>query len=98
MPLADVPVVEDTYETPYVEDPFAVPISDKVDMLVDVTRTMQEVPGIALASGNLSFWDTNKWFASSQGHRIHQHLLHGVVGGDQPQIRVEGDLGGREGQ
>ena len=75
MPLADVPVVDDSYETPYNEDAFAVPISDKVDMLIDVTATMQSVAGIALASGNLSFWDTNKWFVSSQGHRIHQHLV-----------------------
>jgi TldD protein len=82
MPLADVPVVDDSYETPSEEDPFAVPISDKVDMLVDVTATMQSVAGIALASGNLSFWDTNKWFVSSQGHRIHQHLVESGGGFD----------------
>jgi TldD protein len=82
MPLADVPVVDDSYETPYDEDPFAVPISDKVDMLVDVTATMQSVAGIALASGNLSCWDTNKWFVSSQGHRIHQHLVESGGGFD----------------
>ncbi|MDX2344770.1 MAG: TldD/PmbA family protein [Acidimicrobiia bacterium] len=82
MPLADVPVVEAFYETPHEEDPFSVPISEKVDLLVAVTKTMQEVDGIALASGNLSFWDTDKWFVSSQGHRIHQHLLESGGGYD----------------
>ena len=53
MELADVDVVQATYETPYVEDPFAVPLSEKVDLLVGVTETMQEVDGIALATGNL---------------------------------------------
>ena len=72
MPLADVSVVEDHYETHYEEDPFAVPISEKVDLLIEVTKTAQSVEGIALSTANLSFWDTNKWFVSSQGHRIHQ--------------------------
>ena len=82
MPLADVAVVEAFYETPYEEDPFEIAISDKVDSLVAVTKTMQEVEGIGLASGNMSFWDTNKWFASSQGHRIHQHLMESGGGFD----------------
>jgi TldD protein len=80
--LADVPVVEDGYETPFEEDPFAVPISEKVDMLIEVTKISQSVAGIALATANLSFWDTNKWFVSSQGHRIHQHLVESGGGFD----------------
>jgi len=82
MRFADVPVVEDSYATPFVEDPFSLPLSEKVDMLVGVTATMQGVPGIAIARGNLTFWDTNKWFASSQGHRIHQHLVESGGGCD----------------
>ncbi|MDJ0923667.1 MAG: TldD/PmbA family protein [Acidimicrobiia bacterium] len=82
MPLADVPVVSGEYETPFVEDPFAVAISEKVDMLIGVTKTMQSVDGVALATGNLSFWDTNKWFVSSQGHRIHQRLVESGGGFD----------------
>jgi TldD protein len=73
--LADVPVAETTYETPCREDPFGVSITEKVDLLLGVMSTMRSVEGVALASGNLTFWDTNKWFVSSQGHRIHQHLV-----------------------
>jgi TldD protein len=75
MQFLDVDVVEDVYETPTIEDPFAVTLSEKVDLLVGVTKTMQEVNGISIATGDLTFYDTNKWFVSSQGHRIHQHIV-----------------------
>jgi TldD protein len=75
MPLADVPVREDHYETPYREDPFKVSLSEKADLLIGVTATMRSVSGVALARAFLSAWDTQKWFVSSQGHRIAQHLV-----------------------
>ena len=80
--LADVPVVTDSYETPHDEDPFAVPLEDKVAVVVDSTRTMADTDGIAVATAELSFWDTEKWFVSSQGHRIHQHLVESGCGMD----------------
>ncbi len=80
--LADVPVVTDTYVTPHDEDPFSVPLSEKVDLLVDVTGTMEAVAGVALARANLTFWVTDKWFVSSQGHRIHQRLVESGGGYD----------------
>jgi TldD protein len=91
MPLADVPVVEAAYETPHEIDPFAVPISDKVDHLIEVTGTVKEVDGIAITTGNLSFWDTNKWFVSSQGHKIHQHLVESGGGFDATAVG-EGEI------
>ncbi len=73
--FADVPVVQTSWETPYEEDPFAVSTSEKIDMLVDITKTMKAVKGVSIAFGSVSGWDTNKWFVSSQGHRIHQHIV-----------------------
>ncbi|HEV7865287.1 MAG TPA: TldD/PmbA family protein, partial [Acidimicrobiia bacterium] len=73
--LADVPVREDSYETPHVEDPFSVSLAEKADLLLSVTKTMGAVKGVALARGFLNAWDTRKWFVSSQGHRISQHLV-----------------------
>ncbi len=75
MPLADVPVAEASYETPHEENPFGVTAADKAALLVAVTETMQGVKGVALARGALQSWDTEKWFVSSQGHRLHQHLV-----------------------
>ncbi|HZI38296.1 MAG TPA: TldD/PmbA family protein [Acidimicrobiia bacterium] len=73
--LADVPVVEAGYETPHDEDPFAVSLAEKADLIVGVTKTMQAVDGVALARAFLTAWDTEKYFVSSQGHRISQHLV-----------------------
>ncbi len=75
MPLADVPVAEDDYETPHVEDPLAVSLAERADLVVGVTAAMRAVAGVDLARAFLSAWDTHKWFVSSQGHRLHQHLV-----------------------
>jgi TldD protein len=73
--LADVPVRADNYETPHREDPFGVSLAEKADLLLGATKTMQTVDGVALARAFLTAWDTEKWFVSSQGHRISQHLV-----------------------
>ena len=84
--LADVPVVQASWETPHEEDPFAVSLSEKVDMLIRVSKTMQDVDGISLARASLAFYDTNKWFASSQGAEIHQHIVESGGGFDATAI------------
>ena len=84
--LSSVPIVDTSYETPHTENPFDVSLSEKTDMLLTVTSTMESVKGVALASANLSFWDTNKWFVSSQGSRIHQHLVESGGGFDATTI------------
>jgi TldD protein len=80
--LAEVPVVEDRYVTPHEQDPFEVSLDDKVGVVVAATRTMHAVEGVAVASAHLAFWVTDKWFVSSQGHRIHQHLVESGCGMD----------------
>jgi TldD protein len=80
--LADVPVVEASYSSPVIEDPFEVAISEKADLLVNVTSEMHTEEGVARTSGKLEFWDTNKWFVSSQGHRIHQRIVESGGGMD----------------
>ena len=55
------------------EDPLSVPLSDKGDLLVAVTAAMHG-DGVQLAQAAYSIWDTRKWFVSSEGHRIDQHI------------------------
>jgi len=92
--LGDVPVVDTFWETPHIENPFDVSTTEKIDMLVDVTRTMQSVEGVGIAYATVEGWDTNKWFVSSHGHRIHQHLVEAggyysaaAIGERETQIR-----------
>jgi len=84
--LADVEVRQDSWTTPFDEDPFAVPLSEKVDMLIGVTDTCMSVEGVAIANASLAFYDTEKWLASSQGHRIHQRVVESGGGFDATAI------------
>ncbi|MDR7276193.1 TldD/PmbA family protein [Catenuloplanes atrovinosus] len=54
-------------------DPLSVPLSDKGDLLSDATKTAHAA-GADLAEGVYQIWDTRKWFVSSEGHRIDQHI------------------------
>ncbi|MBA3740008.1 MAG: TldD/PmbA family protein [Chloroflexi bacterium] len=71
--LAPVDVRQDHWENPVVEDPLSVPLAEKVDLLVAVTRTMRE-QGTDVAAARYDVWDTTKWLASSDGHRIDQRI------------------------
>jgi TldD protein len=75
-PEADlVPVTAATgsWASAYEIDPLGVPLSDKGDLLVHTTKTMAE-SGADVAEGLYQIWDTAKWFVSSEGHRIDQHI------------------------
>ncbi|HET9723033.1 MAG TPA: TldD/PmbA family protein [Actinomycetota bacterium] len=74
-------------------DPFAVPLSDKGDLLVRATSTMRE-HGADIATGQYQLWDTEKWFVSSEGHRIDQRIRESgagitstAIGADETQVR-----------
>ncbi len=54
-------------------DPLEVPLSDKGDLLVGATAEAHR-SGADLAEGLYQIWDTRKWFVSSEGHRIEQHI------------------------
>jgi TldD protein len=54
-------------------DPLGVPLSDKGDLLVHTTKTMADA-GADVAEGLYQIWDTVKWFVSSEGHRVDQHI------------------------
>ncbi|MDQ3896629.1 MAG: TldD/PmbA family protein, partial [Actinomycetota bacterium] len=75
MALADVGVAQAHWDSPCDEHPFSVPLSERGDLLVEATATMKGVHGVGVASAYTHAWDTHKWFVSSQGHRISQHLV-----------------------
>jgi TldD protein len=79
----------DDYETPHEENPLDVAPSEKIDMLIGVTETMGAVEGVRVARASLCFWETDKWFVSSQGHRLHQHLLESGGGFDATAVGRE---------
>jgi TldD protein len=60
-------------------DPFDVALSTKGDLLVEATATMRE-HGADLAEALYQLWETRKWFVSSEGHRIDQHVRESGAG------------------
>jgi TldD protein len=62
-----------SWASPCQVDPLGVPLAVKGDLLVRATRTMRE-HGADFAAGLYRVWDTTKWFVSSEGHRVDQHI------------------------
>ena len=93
MPFADVPVVEDSYTTPHDLNPFEISSDEQINLLLSSTEYMKK-QGSSRAFGRLDFWDTQKWFSSSQGHKIFQNIIESggglsslSVGDGETQIR-----------
>ena len=91
--LVPTTVAVDSWSSGCETDPLAVPLSDKGDLLAGATAVMRD-SGADHAEGIYQIWDTNKWFVSSEGHRIDQHIrecgagiMATVIGEDESQRR-----------
>ena len=56
------------------EDPWSVSLAEKGDALETVTRTMVD-HGADIAEASHRIWDTRKWFVSSDGTSVSQHIV-----------------------
>jgi TldD protein len=73
--LSPAPVVVDTWTSTWSEHPIDdVSLADKADLLVSATGAAADA-GADLAQANHQAWDTEKWFASSEGSRVAQHIV-----------------------
>ena len=73
--LVAEPSYVDTYETPYEEDPFEVPLDEKINLLLQTNEQVRRNPKIDRAFSWLDFWDENKYYANSEGSSIQQHIV-----------------------
>ncbi len=71
--LLPAQAVTGSWSNEYAIDPFGVSLADKGDLLATATATMRE-HGADVAEGHYQIWETAKWFVSSEGHRIDQHV------------------------
>jgi TldD protein len=67
------------WATPFAVDPFAVPVTEKLDLLLAATAAAARTRGLSFTRANLDAWRTRKWFMSSEGADLEQELLQ--VGG-----------------
>ncbi len=68
------------YATPFERDPFEVPLSEKIDLLLEADQRMRAVAGIAISSGTMDFQSEHKFFANSSGSFIEQTLMESGAG------------------
>jgi TldD protein len=70
--LAPVEPVVASWRSPMKDDPFTVPLEEKVALLMEATRRVQSVGGVTFAEGGLDLFRRSTWFASSDGAAIDQ--------------------------
>ena len=73
--LAPVEAVKTTWESPMQEDPFTIALEEKVALLMEASRRMQQVKGVSFAEAMLDFYRKRTSFASSEGAEIEQTVV-----------------------
>ncbi|HDI73579.1 MAG TPA: TldD/PmbA family protein [Candidatus Korarchaeota archaeon] len=74
--LAPVEAVEDTYSTPIKEDPFEVPLEEKISLLMECDKLMREKgEEIRVTEAFMRAHREEKVFASSEGSLIRQEIV-----------------------
>jgi Predicted Zn-dependent proteases and their inactivated homologs len=73
--LDDSPPAVAAYRTPFREDPFVVPLDEKLRFLFETDATMGKVAGITLRTSSMEAGRERKTFASTEGAHIEQELL-----------------------
>ncbi len=72
--LAELEPTTASYETPHQRDPFAVPLTEKLNVLVRASELMMR-PEVRVSQAFFTAYDTHKLFASTEGTRIDQHIV-----------------------
>ncbi|MDP8955988.1 MAG: TldD/PmbA family protein [Actinomycetota bacterium] len=85
--LAPVEPVTAEWMTAIHEDPFAVPLDEKIALLMETSRRMQGVEGLSFAESNLDFYRRRTSFASSEGAAIEQTVVNSSGGIEATAVR-----------
>jgi TldD protein len=78
--LAEEPPHVTSWSTPVEEDPFAVPIEDKIALLLAATGAMRTVQGLAISESSIDLWRRTSFLATSEGARIGQTITQSGAG------------------
>jgi len=78
--LAPEDPVVDTWQNPFVKDPFCVPVERQLGLLLAADGEMRRVKGVTLAEGSMAFRRIEQFYVSSEGSRIHQVKVQSGAG------------------
>ena len=70
----------DTWQNPFLKDPFKVPVERQIDLLLAADKEMRRVKGVTLAEGSISLRRIEQLFVSSIGSSIHQIKMQSGAG------------------
>src|SRR3984885_8713981 len=70
----------DTWQNPFIKDPFRIPVERQIELLLAADKEMRKVKGVTVAEGSMSFRRIEQFFASTAGSAIHQLKMHSGAG------------------
>jgi TldD protein len=88
-PLAPEPPARGDYESPAGRDPFAIPLEEKLAVLVAADAGLRTEPGVVLTRAGFEALRVDKLFASTEGALCRQRLTE--CGGGLTAVAVNGD-------
>src|SRR5580692_11789000 len=78
--LAPEQAYVDTWQNPFLKDPFRIPVERQIDLLLAADKEMRRVKGVTVAEGSMSFRRIEQLFVSSAGSSIHQIKMQSGAG------------------
>ena len=78
--LAPEAAVVDTWQNPFVKDPFRIPVERQLDLLLAADAAMRGVKGVTLAETAMAFRRIEQFYVSTEGSRIHQVKVQSGAG------------------
>ncbi|HUJ32521.1 MAG TPA: TldD/PmbA family protein [Candidatus Acidoferrum sp.] len=78
--LAPESAYVDTWQNPFLKDPFRIPVERQLDVLMAADKEMRKVKGVTLAEGSMAFKRIEQLFVSSIGSSIHQVKMQSGAG------------------
>src|ERR1700730_14423573 len=70
----------DTWQNPFIKDPFRIPVERQIDLLLAADKEMRRVKGVTVAEGSMSFRRIDQLFVSTIGSVIHQIKMQSGAG------------------
>jgi TldD protein len=69
------PGEQGNYATILEQDPFALPLETRLDLLVACSEAMQRRPAVRVAQAHMKLFREHKWFVCSEGNRLEQTVV-----------------------
>jgi len=89
--LDGTPPAQGSYRTPVREDPFTVPLDEKLRILLASDEAMGRVPGVTVREGSMEWSRERKTFVSSEGANLEQEIVE-AGGGIEATAVDEGEV------